>query len=314
MQNTLLSLAIDKLAKQFETLPWEYNTVRRNGRDEVIRLWPGDKDENIMVAVLKAYDFFESLHRQDYYFFNYAYKESYQTISDKDDNIVTINEGECYVGQPFCGYGIQQPEDTPAIVIGVLIQKEMFYRDFLPVVASDPAMFEFFINPQRDRFSADFLRFAFPKSSPVKTLLEMMVMEYADPQKETPEMLKSLTGALLLHIARRYRVVSPKGTTQSVSDKISAYMREHMDEVTLPLIAKQFSYHPTYVSNLLKKETGETFSSILLKLRMERAVMMMKGTTLSNEEIATMLGYSNSSNFYKAFREFYGVSPREYLK
>ena len=91
-------------------------------------------------------------------------------------------------------------------------------------------------------------------------------------------------------------------------------MREHMDEVTLPLIAKQFSYHPTYVSNLLKKETGETFSSILLKLRMERAVMMMKGTTLSNEEIATMLGYSNSSNFYKAFREFYGVSPREYLK
>ena len=29
-------------------------------------------------------------------------------------------------------------------------------------------------------------------------------------------------------------------------------------------------------------------------------------------EIALMLGYSNSSNFYKAFREYYGVSPREY--
>ena len=45
---------------------------------------------------------------------------------------------------------------------------------------------------------------------------------------------------------------------------------------------------------------------------MSRAVILMKNTTLSNEEIAAMLGYSDQSNFYKAFREFYGVSPREY--
>ncbi len=42
--------------------------------------------------------------------------------------------------------------------------------------------------------------------------------------------------------------------------------------------------------------------------------MLMKGTTLPNEEIADMLGYSNTSNFYKAFREYYRVSPREYLR
>lgn len=27
-----------------------------------------------------------------------------------------------------------------------------------------------------------------------------------------------------------------------------------------------------------------------------------------------MLGYSNASNFYKAFRTHYGVSPRRYLE
>ena len=35
---------------------------------------------------------------------------------------------------------------------------------------------------------------------------------------------------------------------------------------------------------------------------------------LSVEEIAAMLGYSNSSNFYKAFREYYHQSPREFAK
>lgn len=45
---------------------------------------------------------------------------------------------------------------------------------------------------------------------------------------------------------------------------------------------------------------------------MERAGILLKGTSLPIEEIALMLGYSNSSNFYKVFREYYHMSPREY--
>jgi len=30
------------------------------------------------------------------------------------------------------------------------------------------------------------------------------------------------------------------------------------------------------------------------------------------EEIAAMLGYSNRSNFYKAFKAYYGYIPKEY--
>jgi AraC-like DNA-binding protein len=218
------------------------------------------------------------------------------------------------VGQPFCGYGIQHSGDNPATVIGVLIQKELFYRDFLPIVSTDPAMLRFFIEPRDDEFSTDFLRFSFPKDSPVRSLLELMIMEYADKHEDTQDVLKSLAGALILHIARRYRLIAPEKSGQSASDKIIAYMTRHLENVTLADIGRDFSYHPTYISNLLKKDTGSTFSEILLRLRMERAVMLMKGTTLRNEEIAAMLGYNDSSNFYKAFKEYYGMTPREYLK
>ena len=47
---------------------------------------------------------------------------------------------------------------------------------------------------------------------------------------------------------------------------------------------------------------------------MERAVLLMKNTSLSLEEISVLLGYSNHSNFYKAFKEYYQMTPREYLK
>lgn len=43
------------------------------------------------------------------------------------------------------------------------------------------------------------------------------------------------------------------------------------------------------------------------------AVSLLKGTTLSVEEIAAMVGYTNNSNFYKAFREYYHQSPRQYF-
>lgn len=45
---------------------------------------------------------------------------------------------------------------------------------------------------------------------------------------------------------------------------------------------------------------------------MERAAALLKGTDLSIEDIAAMLGYSNNSNFYTAFKNYYHLPPREY--
>ena len=90
------------------------------------------------------------------------------------------------------------------------------------------------------------------------------------------------------------------------------YMSEHIGTVTLREIADRFSYHPNYISTVMRREQGKTFSQILLEQRMDRAAVLLKGTALSVEEISLMLGYSNSSNFHKAFREFYHCSPREF--
>ena len=118
---------------------------------------------------------------------------------------------------------------------------------------------------------------------------------------------------LFMHIARRYRVEKTENTVSSLSERIVAYINSHPESVTLKDIADHFSYHPNYISSLLHKELGKTFSEIVLDIRMDRAAILLKGTTLSIEEISAMLGYSNTSNFYKAFREYYGKTPRELL-
>ena len=130
--------------------------------------------------------------------------------------------------------------------------------------------------------------------------------------EDTQTILQPMVLTLLMMVARQYKRSISVPTDERLSDKIVHYMREHSDVVTFKDISKHFSYHPNYISTLLHREIGKSFSEILLEQRMERAVFLLKGTNLSVEEIAAMLGYSNSSNFYKAFREFYQCSPRDY--
>lgn len=308
-----ISRALDKLGADFAARDWRYLDVAPDDCWARAWAWPGSPEEEIIVCVHKGKSILETFHRQDFFFLNYAYKGSYGAISYQYDNYITVNEGECYVGQPYTGYALCKDGGEEFIIIGVLMKKELFFRSFLPVLSADTALFRFFLEPRTNQFSHEFLHLKFEKRSPLRSLLEMMVQEYACPKEDTQAILKPLVMAALMHIARQYRAQKPTDESGRLSQQIVRYMGEHTEAVTLKDIAAHFAYHPNYVSGLLRRELGKTFSEILLELRMERAVMLLTGTDLPIEETAYMLGYSNSSNFYKAFREYYHCSPREYI-
>ena len=312
--NRLLSLAINKLGHDWSHLNWEFRDFERDGVPDKMSQWQGDPKDDIMIVVFKGQHISEPFHRQEFFFIDYAYHLDYNALSSRFNNLITVREGDCYIGQPYNGYALKGDSDGDDIImIGVHIKKEAFFREYLPALSTDPEMFRFFLDPQADRFSDEFIHLSFEKTSPVRSLLEMMVIEYADRKEDTQRILKPMVLALFMHIARRYRLEKPLGNNGKISEQIVQYIRSRSESVTLRDIADHFSYHPNYVSTLLHRETGKSFSEILLETRMDRAVILLKGTTLSIEEIAAMLGYTNNSNFYKAFRSYYGKTPRDYI-
>ena len=286
MRNKYIDLAINKLGIAFDSLDLTFHQMNTGVPGDVTSYWPGPNDEDVLICVFKGKQIREPFHRQDFFFINYAYKNSYQALSEKYNNLI----------------------------IGVLIRKDSFFREYLPTVYTDSALFRFFVEPQTNKFSDEYIHLPVTKDHAIRTILELMVVEYADRQEDTQRILKSMLQTLLLEIARRYRIEKSGTDTKTLAEQIIDYMGDHSDVVTLKDIAAHFSYHPNYISTLLHKETGWKFTEILLEKRMERAVLLMKNTSLSLEEISVLLGYSNHSNFYKAFREYYGMTPREYLK
>ena len=313
-QKLLLDLAINKLAHDWSRLNWEFRDFTVDGKPDKMSQWQGDPNDDIMIVVFKGRHISEPFHRQDFFFIDYAYHLDYNALSARFDNLITVREGDCYIGQPFNGYALRGDSDGDDIImIGVHIKKETFFREYLPALSMDADMFRFFLVPQTDRFSEEFIHLSFEKTSPVRTLLELMVVEYADKKEDTQRILKPMVLSLFMHIARRYRLEKPDTVAETLSGRIVQFIHSHPESVTLKEISEHFSYHPNYISTLLHRELGKTFSQIVLENRMDRAVILLRGTTLSIEEIAAMLGYSNHSNFYKAFREFYGQTPREYV-
>ena len=310
--NQMLDLAIDKLAHDWSHLNWEFRDFDVNGTPDKMSQWQGDPKDDIMIVVFKGKHIQEPFHRQDFFFIDYAYQQDYNALSSKFDNLITVREGDCYIGQPFSGYALRGDCEEDIVMIGVHIKKEAFFREYLPALSMDADMFRFFLDPQTDKFSDEFIHLSFEQSSPVRSLLELMVIEYANRKEDTQLILKPMVLALFMHIARRYRLEKAKPQVQTLSDRIVQYINSHPESVTLKEIASHFSYHPNYISSLLHNELGKTFSEIVLEKRMDRAVILLRGTDLSIEEISAMLGYSNSSNFYKAFRDYFGKTPREF--
>lgn len=312
MNITKLSVALDQLAAQFARRDWKYLQVPAGDPMAKAYEWPGPEDEPIMICVHKGPHIQEPFHQQDFFFFNFAYSGDYNAFSYSPDNYITIQEGECYVGQPYNGYALHSHGDQEIIIIGVMIQKEVFFKTFLPVLASDTYLFHFFLDPQTDAYSEEFIHLRFENEDIVRTLLEMMVVEYAFPQPDTQAVLQPLVLALMMQVARQYRGLRTLSDDEPLASRIVRYIGERSGSVTLREIADRFSYHPNYISTLLRREVGKSFSQILLEQRMERALSLLWGTKLPIEEIASMVGYRDSSNFYKAFRNYYGGSPRTY--
>lgn len=88
--------------------------------------------------------------------------------------------------------------------------------------------------------------------------------------------------------------------------------KEGSHELSVKIIADKVFLHPVYLSKVYKSETGEGLGDYLIRIRMEKALYMLKHTNKKIYEITTELGYQNPQYFSKMFRKFYGMAPHEY--
>ena len=94
------------------------------------------------------------------------------------------------------------------------------------------------------------------------------------------------------------------------------YLFEHFrdPDMDLNLVARSIGISPAYLSRLMKQELGMSFKDFLTSLRINEAIVLMRGTSRPINEIADMVGYKSQHYFSTAFKNIMGISPSEHRK
>ena len=115
------------------------------------------------------------------------------------------------------------------------------------------------------------------------------------------QVLEGLLTTFFAYIVQNYgEAVEFFAGDNAQSDRISAveaYLRRNFSTATLTGTAEHFFLSPSYLSALIKSQTGHTFSSILQRIRMDRAVELLTGTDRKVSWICEQVGYQDTTQF-----------------
>lgn len=99
----------------------------------------------------------------------------------------------------------------------------------------------------------------------------------------------------------------------NIVDKVVTYVDHYyFKNLSLKFVADLFHYNNAYLGKIFKKQVGKYFSDYLHEVRIKNAKKLLKQEKYKVYEIAELVGYSNSDYFYKNFKEYVGMSPKEY--
>jgi len=95
--------------------------------------------------------------------------------------------------------------------------------------------------------------------------------------------------------------------------EIEKYIRQnYQKEIKLQEIAERFFLSREYISRKFKQEFKQNISDYLVKIRMEKAKMLLGNEHLRLYDIASQIGYQDEKYFSKVFKKVEGLTPNEY--
>ncbi|MCI8785176.1 MAG: AraC family transcriptional regulator [Eubacterium sp.] len=84
------------------------------------------------------------------------------------------------------------------------------------------------------------------------------------------------------------------------------------NDISVEDIADNCGLNRSYFGKIFKESTGRTPQEFLLNYRMTKATELLKLTKLAVGDISNAVGYDNPLHFSRAFKNIFGISPREW--
>ena len=146
-----------------------------------------------------------------------------------------------------------------------------------------------------------------------RKLIEMKELKPVNRLMKLLEILIVLSSSkdLKAMLSKAFTANSTKDTDR-IDQVLQFILNNYKNDIYIEEIASQLNMSIASFSRYFKHHTHKTFSNYVTEIRISHACRLMMDSHYNISEICYLSGFENQSNFYRHFKKFTGVIPKEY--
>ena len=231
-------------------------------------------------------------------------------------NRVELEEGDLLFLNQFSSHEIL-PAGMEDIAVNFMVLPE-FFDTAQEMLDKGNVISQFLLSAmRREGGEGQYLHFKAAPLLPVQNLAENMIWSLLKRQPDRRRTNQFTMGLLFLELVNHGETLEaggPSGGRDQAVMEALAYIQSNYRTASLTALANQMNLPDYALSKLIKTETGSTFKELLQQKRLHQAARLIRETDLPVSDVITLVGYDNTSYFYRVFREEFGLTPREYRR
>lgn len=256
--------------------------------------------------VRRGRDFIQPSHRHAVYAHEFIYVDYGEINVQIGNDSYLLKAGDAILIRGGCAHTFYGNEETPFSYFNSMFRgkvPDILFSKVIPVDQTARYAIERFINDQQQ---------------PSVLLEELICCHLTEifVLFHRSLLLKERPSAPQIRLENLQQPFLPSGTSRRHSElagKTLAIIRENFKhDLEMRAVAKSLNISASHLRALLKKETGKNFMTLLHEIRIEEAKRLLQDSTLTSSEIAGAVGYASPAFFFRVFKRFTGVTPKEY--
>lgn len=114
----------------------------------------------------------------------------------------------------------------------------------------------------------------------------------------------------------KIKPVEFKSSDEILMDNIMNFVNNNISnpELNVEMLAQTVGLSRAHLHRKIKEMTGIATAEFIRNLRLKQAAILLQEKKINITQIAFAVGFTNQTNFYTAFKKFYGMSPSEYIQ
>lgn len=232
-----------------------------------------------------------------------------------DEQQLILRPGELLFFNRYTAWNVL-PLEEETVAVKINLHPAFFDAAAEALGGEENLLWNFLVRCLREEYGKNqYLYFKTEDVWPVQNFMENIIWTalYHPNRWAANQMTMGLLFTLLLNYTDRLET-GGESFEQNLVIQVLRYIEDHYRDGKLNELCQTLGYDIYWLSRAIKRLIGKNYKELLQIKRLNEAAHLLLTTRAAVAEISLAVGYDNTSYFHRIFREYYGLSPKEFRR